>query len=112
MVSDHIKCRGEVAWDEGTLGLSEEHAVAAPGELEAQVDESLRLQMISIRLQKDLIEDLKLIAGKESLGYQPLIRRVLQRFVAAEFRSMALEGDAMKNLTPTRHEDDRMAAAS
>ena len=68
MTSDHIKCPSEAAWDDGKLGLSEEHAVTAPEELEAMVDESLRLQMISIRMQKDLIEDLKLIAGKEGLG--------------------------------------------
>jgi len=107
MATDHVKCPHEAAWDEGKLGLSEEHAVAESASLDASVDEALRLQMISIRLQKDLIDDLKLIASREGLGYQPLIRRVLQRFVAAEFRSMAREDSS---LMPPQYEDERAAA--
>ena len=79
----------ECQWQRGELGLSAEHAVAAPEELEREVDDALGLQPISIRLPKGLIEDMKLIAQKEGLGYQPLIRRVLLRFAEMEFRSMA-----------------------
>ena len=79
----------ESRWESGELGLSAEHAVAAPAQLEREVDDALGLQLISIRLPKGLIEDLKLIATKEGLGYQPLVRRVLLRFAEAEFRSMA-----------------------
>lgn len=77
------------AWESGELGNSAEHAVPASREHGAAVDEALGLQMISIRLPKALISDLKLIADKEGLGYQPLIRRVLMRFAEAEFRNMA-----------------------
>lgn len=85
------KLRHEERWDTGELGSSAEHAVAAPEGLDVEIDEALGLQPISIRLPKRLIEDLKLIARKEGLGYQPLVRRVLLRFAEAEFRSMAHE---------------------
>ncbi len=79
----------ECRWESGALGLSPEHAAPAPESLDKEIDDALGLQMISIRLPKRLIEDLKLIASKENLGYQPLIRRVLLRFAEAEFRAMA-----------------------
>lgn len=78
-------------WESGDLGTSAEHAVLASEELALEVDDALALQMISIRLPKRMIADLKMIAEKEGLGYQPLIRRVLTRFIQGEFRSMALE---------------------
>ncbi|MEI2429179.1 hypothetical protein RDV84_23195 [Lysobacter yananisis] len=78
----------ECQWEDGTLGLSADHAVPAPASLDREVDDALALQMISIRLPRGLLDDLKLIAEKEGLGYQPLIRRVLMRFANAEFRSM------------------------
>ncbi|WP_129136365.1 hypothetical protein [Luteimonas sp. YGD11-2] len=78
-------------WDTGELGLSVEHARPTTKEHAVAVDDALGLQLISIRLPKRLIDDLKLIAGDEGLGYQPLIRRVLMRFAAAEFRSRAHE---------------------
>ncbi len=73
------------------MGNSIDHAVAAPAELESEVDSALGLQMISVRLPRKLIDDLKLIANKEGLGYQPLMRRVLMRFAEGEFRSMAYQ---------------------
>lgn len=78
-------------WEDGTLGTSETHAVRSSVEREHAVDESLGLQLISIRLPVSLIEDLKFIAAREGLGYQPLARRVLQRFAANEFKIMAHE---------------------
>ncbi len=84
-----VKDINEAAWDNGEFGHSAEHAVAASANLDAEIDDALGLQMISIRLPKKLIDDLKLIAKKEGLGYQPLIRKVLIRFAHAEFRSMA-----------------------
>jgi hypothetical protein len=79
------------AWEDGRLGRDEAHAQMAPPELQALVDDSLGLQMISIRLQKELIEDYKKLAEFRGVGYQPLMREALQRFAATEFRKMALE---------------------
>jgi predicted DNA binding CopG/RHH family protein len=79
------------AWETGQLGRDVAHAKPAPQALEAQIDESLGMQMISIRLPKDLIDDLKKIAECSGAGYQPLMREALQKFVAAELKLIATE---------------------
>ena len=71
----------DAAWEDGTLGCSLEHAVAAPPEMERAIDEALGLQSISIRLPKQMIEQYKLIAHFHGIGYQPLMRDVMARFV-------------------------------
>lgn len=81
----------ECPWETGELGNSVEHAKPVSREHDAAVDESLGLQMISIRLQKALIEDLKYFAEREGLGYQPLIRRILMRYVSHEYKAIARE---------------------
>lgn len=68
-------------WESGELGASEQHVRKVSPERERAVDDALGLQIISIRLQKALIEELKLIAQNEGIGYQPLIRQILTRFV-------------------------------
>jgi predicted DNA binding CopG/RHH family protein len=71
-------------WDDRELGASEEHVeVASEAEMLA-FNDALSLQAISIRLQKNLIEDLKTIAQSYGIGYQPMVRDLLQRFVLAE----------------------------
>jgi len=79
------------AWEDGLLGRDAAHSSAAPEEVQVLVDESLGLQMISIRLQKELIDDYKKIADFRGVGYQPLMREALKRFAEAEFKKMALE---------------------
>lgn len=79
------------AWEDGQLGRDEAHAQAAPKDMERQIDEGLGLQMISIRLQKELIEDYKKIAEFHGVGYQPLMRDALKRFAEAEFKKIAIE---------------------
>ena len=69
------------AWDSGELGANAEHAMVAPSEFEEAVDASLGLKSISIRLPVQLIEAYKLIAVHHGIGYQPLMRDILQRFV-------------------------------
>lgn len=49
------------------------------------------LKPISIRLPVSLIEELKIIADYNETGYQPFIRKMLQRFATAELRKMAIE---------------------
>ena len=46
------------------------------------VDEALGLKAISIRLQTSMIDGLKAIAARD--GIQPLIKRVLARFIEEE----------------------------
>jgi len=94
--SEKIKSTSE-AWEEGRLGRDEAHAQAAPKELARQIDDGLGLQMISIRLQKELIEDYKKIAEFHGVGYQPLMRDALKRFAEAEFKKMAIKDASLKS---------------
>lgn len=75
--------------DASEYAMTLEVNAAAPIEIEEAVEQSLAMQMISLRLPNRLIEDLKLIARNEGLGYQPLMRRVLTRFASAELKMMA-----------------------
>jgi predicted DNA binding CopG/RHH family protein len=74
----------EQAWDARTLGAEAEFVGVADVSHEQALEEALDLQAISIRLPKDLIRNFKLIAEFHGVGYQPLMRDVLQRFVPEE----------------------------
>ena len=74
-------------WEDGTLGTSLEHAEISPNRLE-DIDDALAMQSISIRLSRSLIDDLKILAEINDIGYQPLIRRVLTRFVEGETKQL------------------------
>lgn len=104
-MTDAVKIESTVeAWESGALGRDAAHAKRAPKELQQQVDDALGLQMISIRLNKDLIEELKTIAKIHGVGYQPLMRDALKRFAAAEFKRLAVEmynAQIVKNETAT-----------
>lgn len=79
------------AWENGELGQDIKHARVVEKKMGAQIDEALGLQMISIRLDKDLIESYKLLGTKYDMGYQPLMREALKRFVEGEFKMIASE---------------------
>lgn len=68
------------AWDDRQLGADPSTARRASPEAEAALDAALGMQAISIRLPKQLIEAYKLIAAHHGVGYQPLMRDILQRF--------------------------------
>jgi hypothetical protein len=76
------------AWDARALGADEAHAVVADQLHEDALDEALELQSISIRLPKQLISQYKLIAHFHGVGYQPLMRDVLSRFVPNALREI------------------------
>ena len=73
-------------WENRELGASADN-VRVSTNAEA-LDDALGMQLISIRLQKKLIADLKRVAGHYGLGYQPMIRDLLNRFVNAELKLM------------------------
>jgi hypothetical protein len=79
------------AWESGALGRDADHAVAAPVETAQQIDDALGLQMISIRLPKELIEEFKMVALYHNVGYQPLMRDALKRFASAEIKKIAAQ---------------------
>lgn len=76
------------AWDDRTLGADEAHARVADESHEVALDDALGLQSISIRLPKQLINQFKLIGHFHGVGYQPLMRDVLTRFVPAALREI------------------------
>jgi uncharacterized protein (DUF4415 family) len=78
-------------WESGHYGRDAAFVERASADNEAEVDKALNLQMISIRLQNQLLEDLKFIATAHGIGYQPLIRDVLQRFVVSEKKAILRE---------------------
>jgi len=78
------------AWEDRKLGNDESHVATVKLD-EEMISEALALQMISIRLQKTLIEDLKMIGKINGIGYQPLIRQVLKRFADSEKKQILRE---------------------
>ncbi|MEO5703101.1 MAG: hypothetical protein ABIQ54_04375 [Gammaproteobacteria bacterium] len=75
----------EEAWDTGALGEDENFVAVAP-DADHEINEHLELQPISIRLEKSLIEDFKMIAALSGLSYQPLMRQCLRRFADGEIK--------------------------
>ena len=79
------------AWDSRALGADPNFAQPVATADEMAIDDALDLQPISIRLQKSLIEDFKLIGGLSGIGYQPLMRQVLRRFADCEKKRILRE---------------------
>lgn len=71
-------------WESGELGMSAE-SVQVSTDSDA-LDKALGMQPISIRLEKKLIENLKRIASHHNIGYQPMVRDLLNRFATAELK--------------------------
>ena len=78
-------------WESGKLGESEEHIEEAGFDLLMALDEALELKPISIRLQQKLITRLKLVAKHHGIGYQPMIRDILNRWVMGEMKTILRE---------------------
>jgi hypothetical protein len=88
-MSNHTIPVADEAWDNRTLGAEEAYAKAADETLESKIDEAAGTQLISIRMQKSMIEDFKMIAALNgTLGYQTLMKQILQRFVDCEKKSL------------------------
>jgi len=85
-MNDKIESTSE-AWESGELGREDEFVEKADLS-ETDYNEALGLQMISIRLQKTLIEHLKSFAKIHKLGYQPLMKIILQRWVDGELKTI------------------------
>jgi uncharacterized protein (DUF4415 family) len=76
------------AWESEQLGADEKYARPADAETANRIDEAIGMQMISIRLDKSLIESFKLLGSFHGVGYQPLMRDALKRFVDGEMKSI------------------------
>jgi hypothetical protein len=74
LINDYFhKPTPEAAWEDRELGATKAYVRKVSLQRERLVDEGLGLQMISLRLQKDLIDALKQLAQEEGIGYQPYI---------------------------------------
>lgn len=98
------------AWESGELGASAAHAQPAPQSLDAEIDASLGLQAISIRLPKQLIDAYKLIAAHHGVGYQPLMRDILQRFAPEGLKEVLQHHEAKAGEVDTQIEEWKKAA--
>ena len=101
MATKPIKNTDE-AWDSRALGADDQFVGVADESHEAALDESLELQAISIRLPKDLIRNYKLIADFHGVGYQPLMRDVLHRFVKPALKEILEEQIKAEKAKPER----------
>lgn len=84
------------AWNSGELGENANSAKVASAETTQAINDALGLQMISIRLPKSVIEDFKVIAQIEGVGYQPLMRTALVRFAECEAKRVMREYAAQR----------------
>lgn len=105
------------AWDNRALGADEAHVAVAGQDHETALDDALGLQSISIRLPKQLINQYKLIAHFHGVGYQPLMRDVMARFVPnalkeilEEEQAKAKQVAAKTKLAETKAAADKLAA--
>ena len=83
------------AWESRAFGSDEAHVAVADQDHETALDDALELQSISIRLPKQLINQYKLIAHFHGVGYQPLMRDVMSRFVPNALKEI-LEAEQAK----------------
>lgn len=90
------------AWDSRELGAEDAFVAVADESHEAALEEALELQAISIRLPKELIKQYKLIAGFHGVGYQPLMRDVLHRFVKGALKEILEQQIEAEKAKPQR----------
>lgn len=57
----------------------------------SKINDDSELQLISIRLPKELISELKIIGQLYNIGYQPLVRNVLVEYTKLEFKKITTE---------------------
>ena len=86
--------------------------------IEESVDKATGHTAISIRMSHDMIDSLKAIAKvNKGMGYQTLIKQVLQRFIDCEKRNQwnkfvheSLEQENPDTIQEAREEDTKRAA--
>lgn len=68
----------------------EAHVRVASAEVAQQVNDALELQEVAICLPKDMVDMYRLIAEYRGVGYQPLMRDALKRFIDAETKQIVV----------------------
>lgn len=78
----------QCVWESRELGSDEQYIKVASEDQSLQLDNALGLKTIAIRLPINMIEAYKLIATHHGVGYQPLMRDILQRWVKEGLREV------------------------
>jgi polysaccharide pyruvyl transferase WcaK-like protein len=84
-------------WENGALGMDAAFAVRASDEEAVAIDKATGMQLISIRLERELITALKAIAKYHGIGYQPMVRDLMHRFAISE--SKVIYGKLLEEAT-------------
>jgi len=75
----------EKAWDERAFGADEKFVAVVDEAEAALIDEAAGVKLISIRMHKCMVDDFKMIAALNGgIGYQTLMKQILQRFIDSE----------------------------
>jgi hypothetical protein len=84
------------AWESGALGTNPETVRIAGQEHEDALDAALGMKAISIRMPISMVDAYKLIARHHGVGYQPLMRDILSRWIKEGMREVmnAVEAQA------------------
>lgn len=82
-------------WESDKLGSSKETARKSAFSA-SDLQKSIQLQAISLRMQKGVLEDLKYIAKHHGIGYQPLMKQILKRFVDSEMKHLLREEEKFR----------------
>ena len=80
-------------WESGKFGKSADHAIADSAATKA-LDDALGMQSISIRLPTRMIQAYKLVAAHHGIGYQPLMRDILQRWIPSGLQEVLKEAES------------------
>lgn len=98
------------AWEDRALGADEAHVEVAGVEHLSALEDALGMQSISIRLPKQMVEAYKLIAVHHGVGYQPLMRDILQRFIPEGLKEVVEHHTKKAGQVEDRMEEMRKAA--
>jgi hypothetical protein len=79
------------AWENGELAREEEFVKVADQSVMEEFNYKMGSRAISIWMKDSMIDDLKFFAERESLGYQTLIKTLLQRFIDGEYKKIVRE---------------------
>ena len=99
-------------WESGQLGTDPNFVAEASDDL-SSIDAAVGLRPISIRMDMKQIDELRLFAEMEGIGYQPLIRKIVSRWLEAEkrmylkYRNDATERERQEALDLREGEDAR-----
>lgn len=101
------------AWEGGKLGRDEKFVNVADAAEEDAVDDALGLKSISIRLPKKLISQFKLIGHFHGVGYQPLMRDILERYAKNEILDiLRKEAQIAKDEKEQQAKEDKVKKAA